>query len=54
MDHSIFQKLDRLSIIICKVYQHGVWSNEIVRYLTGQIYRKFYTEAVQIQKAIQQ
>ena len=54
MDDPIFQKLDGLSIIICKVYQHGVWPNEIVCYLTGQIYRKFYTEAVQIQKAIQQ
>ena len=54
MDHSIFQKLNRLSIIICKVCQHRVWPNEIVCYLTGQIYQKFYTEAVQIQQIIQQ
>ena len=54
MDHPIFQKLDGLPIIICKVCQHGVWPSEIVRHLTGQIHRKSYAEAVQIQIAIQQ
>ena len=54
MDHSIFQKLDKLSIIICKVCQYRVWPNEIVCYLTGQIHRKSYTEMVQIQQVIQQ
>ena len=54
MDHPIFQKLDRLPIIICKVCQHGIWPSEIIRHVTGRIHRKSYTEAVQIQIAIQQ
>ena len=54
MDNSIFDKLDGLSIIICTEYQHGVWPSEIVRHLTGRTHRKFYAEAAQIQRDIQQ
>ncbi|KAE8155519.1 hypothetical protein BDV40DRAFT_306924, partial [Aspergillus tamarii] len=54
MDHSTFQKLDGLPIIICKVCQHGVWPSEIVCHITGRPHRKSYAEAVQIQIAIQQ
>ncbi|KAE8410228.1 hypothetical protein BDV36DRAFT_302944 [Aspergillus pseudocaelatus] len=54
MAHIIFQKLDGLPVIICKVCQYGVWPNEIVCYLKGSTYRKSYTEAVQIQETIQQ
>ena len=54
MDYPIFNKLDRLPIIICKVCQHGVWPSEIVRYLTGYIHRKSHTEAAQIQRTVQQ
>ena len=54
MAHLIFQKLDRLPVIICKVCQYGVWPNEIVRHLKGSTHRKSHTEAVQIQETIQQ